>query len=77
MPLLGTYPFTDEMVMGIACVTFNLSLRKGGYSGHLQWCIMRKSLTAWTNLYGAGILVMGDTIYSQDRKKFTETTFPT
>ena len=38
---------------------------------------MRKGPTAWENLYGAGVLGLGDTIYSRDGKKFTETACPT
>ena len=27
---------------------------------------MSKSLLAWANIYGAGVLVMGDTIFARD-----------
>ena len=35
-PPLGNYPLKGEVLMGVACVTFRLSLRKGIYVGHLQ-----------------------------------------
>ena len=41
--LLGPYPLKDEVGMGVVCITFKLSLRKGIYVGYLQWDIMRKS----------------------------------
>ena len=40
---------------------------------HLQWDSMRKFLTAWDNLYGSGVMGMGDIIYARERKNFTET----
>ena len=51
------------MLTVVAFVTLRLSLRKGVYVLHIQWAIMRKSLTAWANIYGAGVLEMGDTIF--------------
>ena len=38
---------------------------------------MRKVPIAWANLYEAGVLGLGDTIYSRDGKTFTETACPT
>ena len=38
---------------------------------------MRKGSKAWANLYGSGVLGMGDTIYSMDSEKFTQTACPT
>ena len=63
--------------MVVACVTLRMSLRKGRYVGNLHWYSMRKGLTEWYNLYGDGVLVMGDIIYARDGGNFTETTFPT
>ena len=34
---------------------------------------MRKYPTQWANLYGDGVLGMGDTIFERDCKKFTDT----
>ena len=51
-PLLGTYILKDEVGMVLAFITLSLSLRNGGYVGHLQWDIMSKSPTEWANLYG-------------------------
>ena len=62
--------------MVLACVTLMLSLLKGVYVGHLQWESMRKAQTAWSNIYGYGVLEMGDTIFSTDGKKFTDTACP-
>ena len=45
--ILGTYPLTDEVGMGIACVTLRLSMRKGSYVGQLQWNITRKASISW------------------------------
>ena len=53
----------------MSCVTLGLSLRKGRYFGHLQWDSMGKSLTAWANLYGVEVLVMGDTIFAKGHLK--------
>ena len=33
---LGAYPLKYEEVIGVACVTLRMSLRKGIYGGHLQ-----------------------------------------
>ena len=63
--------------MGLTCVTLRIPLSKGRYVGHLQWDRMRKGPTAWADLYGTGVLEMGDTIYSRDGGKFTETVCPT
>ena len=49
------------MLTVVACVTLRLSLRKGVYVGHIQWDRSRKALTEWANIYGAGVLEMGDT----------------
>ena len=74
---MGTYLLKGEVGMGVACVIFILSLRKGGDIGHLKWYSMRKPPTAWANIYGAGLIKMRDTIFSQDGKKFTDTACPT
>ena len=74
---MGTYILKGEVLMGVACVTLRLSLRKGVYVGHLQWEIMRKYQTAWANIYGYVVLEMGDTIFVRDGKKFTDIACPT
>ena len=76
-PPLGTYPLLDKVVMGVACINLNMSLRKGRNGCHLQWGSMIKGTTAQANLYEAGVKGMGDTIYARDRKMFTETACPT
>ena len=70
------YPLNEELGMGVVCVTLRLSLRKGGYVGHLHWDSMRKSPTAWDNLCGARVLGMGYTIYERYGKKITDTECP-
>ena len=64
-PPLGTYMLKGEMGMGVECVTLRLSLRKGIYVGHIQWGRMGKSKTVWANIYGSGVLEMGDTIFAK------------
>ena len=49
--------------MGVACVTFRLSLRKGVYVGHIKCDSMSKYPTAWANIYGPGVLEMWDTLF--------------
>ena len=71
LPPLGPYPLKYEVVMLVACVTLRMSLSKGRYVEHLQWQIMKKRPTDWANLYVAGVLGMGDTIYSRDGENFT------
>ena len=63
--------------MGVTHLTIRFSLRKRRYVGHIKWDSMRKSPTAWANIYGAGVLEMGDTIFARDGKKFTDTACPT
>ena len=41
-PPLRPYLMKDEVVMGVACVTLMISLRKGRYVGPLKWDSMRK-----------------------------------
>ena len=62
--------------MGVACITLRLSLRKWGYSGHLQWYNVSKSPTIWENLYLSGVLGMGGTIFSREGENFTEIVCP-
>ena len=76
-PTLGHYLIKDEVGMGVACVALRISLRRGRYVGNIQWDSMRKGPTAWVNLYGAGVLVLGDTINSRDGEKLKETVCPT
>ena len=73
---MGTYLLNGKVLMGVACVTLRLSLRKGVYAGHIQWDSMRKDHTAWTNIYGAGVLEMGGTIFARDGENFTDTVCP-
>ena len=73
---MGTYMFKRDVLMGLACVTLRLSLRKGIYVGHLQWESRRKAQTAWANIYGYGVLEMGDTIFERGGKRFTDTECP-
>ena len=49
---------------------------KGRYVGHIQWESTRKAPTEWSNLYGAGVLEMGDYNVSWDGKKITDTACP-
>ena len=67
---MGTYILKGKVLMGVACVTLRLSLRKWVYVGHIQWESTRKAQAAWTNIYGAGVLEMGDTIFAKGRWKF-------
>ena len=67
---MGTYLLKGEVLMGLECVTFKMPLIKGVYIGHLQWDSMKKSQTAWANIYGYGVLEMGDTIFAKGRWKF-------
>ena len=69
-PLLGLYLLKDEVGMLVACVTLKFSIRKGRYVVHLQRDNKKKSPTAWANIYGDGVLGMGDTIFTRDGKKF-------
>ena len=75
-PPISAYLLKGELLIGLACVTLRLSLRKGVYVGHLQWDSMRKAQTEWANTYGYGVLEMGDTIFERDSKKFTDTACP-
>ena len=60
---LGTYPLKGEVLIRVACLTLRFSLIKGIYVGNIQWDIMRKAQREWANIYGAGVLEMGDTIF--------------
>ena len=71
LPPLGTYPLKEEVGMGVTCVTLRMFPSKGRYVGHIQWESMMKFPTVWANLYGSGVLVLGDTNYSRDGVKFT------
>ena len=66
----------DEVGMGVACVALMMSLIKGRYSGHLHCDSMRKEPTACDNLYGDGLLGMGDMVYAKDGKNVAKTAFP-
>ena len=68
---MDTYILKGDVLIGVTCVTLGLSLRKGLYVGNIQWDSMRKFSTAWDNIYGAGVLEMGDTIFTRDGKEFT------
>ena len=74
---MGTYMLKGELGMGVACLTSRLSLRKGVYVGHIQCDSTRKLPTTWANLYGAGVFVMGGTIFARDSNKFTDMACPT
>ena len=63
--LLGPYTLKDEVGTGVACTTLRLSLIKVIYVGNLPQDSMKKSPTAWSNIYGAGVLGMGDTIFTR------------
>ena len=65
-PPLVTYPLKRYVLMGVKYVTLRLSLKNGIYVGNIQRDSMRKSPTAWANIYGAGVLEMGDTIFAWD-----------
>ena len=65
------------MGVGVVFLSFRLSLRKGVYIGHLQWVIMIKFLVARSNLYGSGVVGMGNTVFPRDGGKFTEIACPT
>ena len=76
-PLLGTYPLKDEVGMGVVCITFKMSLRKGRYAEYLQWDSMSKFQKGSDNLYEVWVLVMGDTNYYRSGETFTKTACPT
>ena len=45
LPYMRPFPLRDEIGMGVACYTLIISMRKGNYTGHLQWEIRSKSPT--------------------------------
>ena len=47
------------------------------HAEHMRWDLMRKAPTAWENLYGDGLLGMGEKIYSRDVRILTATECPT
>ena len=65
---MGNHMLKGEVLMGLACVTLRLSFRKGLYVVHIQWDIMSKAQTEWSNIYGSGVLEMGDTIFATEGK---------
>ena len=70
---MGPYPLKNEVGMGVVCVTLRMSLREKIYGGNLQWESMRKLKTAWSSLFGDGLLGIGDRSFSRDWENFTET----
>ena len=50
----GTFLPRYEVGMGVACSTFMVHLKKGKYTGHLQWDRMSKSPMEWGNMYDVG-----------------------
>ena len=54
--------------MGVSFIILRLSLKKGGYFGHIQWESMRKYPTAWANIYGDGSVENGEHHFSRDGK---------
>ena len=64
---MGTYLLKGEVLMVLACVTLRLSLRNGVYVVHIQWDNTRKAQMSWANIYGYGVLDMGDTIFAKVR----------
>ena len=75
-PMRG-YTLKGEVGMVLARVTLRLYLIKWRYVGHLQWDITRKYPTSWANFYGAGMLVIGDTMFVRYGGKFTDKWLPT
>ena len=51
LPNLGLFPIKYEFGMRVAYSTLVIYMRKGNNKGHLQWDSMRKSPTAWINIY--------------------------
>ena len=60
---MGPFNLVDEVEMSLTCTTLIFYLGKVRHAGHLQWDLIRKSPTSWSNIYGEVSLVMGDTIY--------------
>ena len=54
LPVLGNDTVKDRVGMKCAIYTLNASLRAGKYADHLQWDVMRKTVTWWNNLFEAG-----------------------
>ena len=54
LPTLGHDDVRDRVGMKCAIMTLNASLRKGKYTGNLQWASMRKTPTWFENVFGAG-----------------------
>ena len=65
---MGPYPLKGKAGMGVSGVTLMLSLRKGGYVGNLKCYSMRKSPTTWANIYGYGVLEMGEMFFKGREK---------
>ena len=76
-PPLGPYPLKYEVGIGVPFVTLRCHFRKVRYVEHIQWDSMRKGLKSWDNIYGSGVLGMGEIFYARDREKFTKTACPT
>ena len=77
MANLGPFPFIYEVVMGVAFYTLVMSMRKFRYTGHIQWRIVRKVPTAWSNLYEEGECGSLRVNFSKDEIKLVSINFPT
>ena len=67
---MGPLPLRDEIGMVVACTILILSTRKGNYSGHLQWYIIRKSPTELSNIYKAVYCGSWGDIFAKDDRNW-------
>ena len=69
LPRLGHDDVKDRVGMKCAIMTLNASLRKGKYTGNLQWASMRKTPTWFENVFGAGEMSPELSVFASDEKK--------
>ena len=77
LPEMGPFPLMDTFGMGSALVMLRRSLKPGKYADHIQYDTLRKYRSAFSNVWGASVHTMQESVMARATAKLFVTSCPT
>ena len=77
LPAMGPFPLLDTFGIGSALVMLKRSMMPGKYGDHIQYDTLRKYRSAFSNVWGASVHTMQESIMARVTTKLFVTSCPT
>ena len=77
LPAMGPFPLLDTFGIGSALVMLKRSMMPGKYGDHIQYDTLRKYRSAFSNVWGASVHTMQESVMARATTKLYVTSCPT